>query len=566
MTNRTDCIVIGTNAQRTQEHVEFVKSVDNYGGAWRDLRLAFVEHDNRYLTSLDLMNQIFEQQGIEEESFNNLDFLWPAVSYLSSFLHKRNFTVDWVNLFQEEKDQLAEKLSDQSVLSVAITTTLYVSPQPLIEIIQFVRQHSDAHIIVGGPYIAGQADIRNEDELSSLFEYLGADTYVISSEGEQTLAKVISALKDDTPLRDIANLSTRDSNNPVQPFTRTPVEVESNALEDESVNYTLFSKKQLSRFLSIRTAKSCPYACAFCGFPQRAGAYKTLDPELVELELDRIKELGVIDTLTFLDDTFNVPKKRFKEILRMMIRNDYGFKWNSFYRSDQGDEETIELMREAGCEGVFLGVESGSDAMLKHMNKTARAKDFAKAIPQLRAAGISTYASLIVGFPGETEATLRETQQLIEESQPDFFRAQLWYCDHLTPIWKDRDKYGLEGDGFSWSHNTMTSEIASEWVERLFFDTKNSTWLPQHGFEQWSTFYLQRRGYTKAQVIDYVALFNAAIKSQIDDPSSTKIPGSIYRHMQTLVLNKSVDDTFMQTIHHKSDVSHEQDALESFAF
>ena len=112
----------------------------------------------------------------------------------------------------------------------------------------------------------------------------------------------------------------------------------------------------------------------------------------------------------------------------------------------------------------------------------------------------------------------------------------------------------------------MTSEIASEWVERLFFDTKNSTWLPQHGFEQWSTFYLQRRGYTKAQVIDYVALFNAAIKSQIDDPSSTKIPGSIYRHMQTLVLNKSVDDTFMQTIHHKSDVSHEQDALESFAF
>ena len=44
-----------------------------------------------------------------------------------------------------------------------------------------------------------------------------------------------------------------------------------------------------------------------------------------------------------------------------MIRKKYGFRWNSFYRCDQGDEETIKLMAEAGCEGVFLGVESGSD-------------------------------------------------------------------------------------------------------------------------------------------------------------------------------------------------------------
>src|SRR5262249_47072636 len=146
----------------------------------------------------------------------------------------------------------------------------------------------------------------------------------------------------------------------------------------------------------------------------------------VERELDKLAALGTVTTLTFIDDTFNVPKRRFKELLRMMIRNRYDFKWNSFYRADHGDEQAIALMAETGCEGVFLGVESGSDTMLKAMNKTARRKDYLKAIPLLQQHGISCYASLIIGYPGETRETVDETIDLIERAAPDYFRAQLW--------------------------------------------------------------------------------------------------------------------------------------------
>ncbi|MDG9667731.1 PhpK family radical SAM P-methyltransferase [Hahella sp. CR1] len=561
-----DCLIVGTNMPPTPEHVEMVRSVDNHGGAWRDLRLAFVEHQGQPYTALDLINHIYDEAGQSHRQFNNLDFLWPAVTYLASFLRRRGFTVDWINLFQQEKDEMRRILRSGQVRTVAVTTTLYVSPQPMIEVIKFVREHSDAHIIVGGPYISGQAEVRNADELASLFEYLGADIYVISSEGEQALAHIISALQKGEPLDGVANLAIRDPKSLLRPFSRTLVETEYNPLEENPVDYGLFPPDQLSQFISLRTAKSCPYSCAFCGFPQRAGAYKTLAPDLVEQELDRIAALGNVDTLTFLDDTFNVPKKRFKEILRLMIRKQYGFRWNSFYRSDQGDYETIQLMREAGCEGVFLGIESGSDTMLKNMNKTARRRNFAEAIPQLQEAGISAHASLIVGFPGETEDTIRETQSLIEQSKPDFYRAQLWYCDPLTPIWKNRQEYDLEGNGFSWRHRTMNSETACDWVERLFFDIRNSTWLPQHGFEQWSTFYLQRRGYTRKQVIDYVALFNSAIKAQMADPTLKAIPAPILQRMRTLLLEKTTDDAFMANIHHRSNETVSQDALESFAF
>src|SRR5262249_38024075 len=152
------------------------------------------------------------------------------------------------------------------------------------------------------------------------------------------------------------------------------------------------------------------------------------------------------------------------------------------------DAETIELMGRAGCEGVFLGVESGSDQMLGTMNKTARRKDYMQSIPLLRQAGISTHANVIVGFPGETWETYQATVSLIEEAKPDFYRAQLWYADPVTPIWERREQFGVKGSAFAWSHNNMDFHMACDWVDKMFVSIENSVWLPQNGFEQWSTF------------------------------------------------------------------------------
>jgi hypothetical protein len=172
-------------------------------------------------------------------------------------------------------------------------------------------------------------------------------------------------------------------------------------------------------------------------------------------------------------------------------------------------------MAEAGCEGAFLGVESGADAMLEAMNKTARRADYMKAIPQLKKAGIVTHANLIIGFPGEDERTVAETRSLIEEAQPDFFRAQLWYADPITPVWSRRQELGIEGSMFNWSHHTMNSGMAADLVDDLFCTVRGSVWLPQSGFELWSVFYLQRRGMTLDQVKGAVRAFNGAVLENV---------------------------------------------------
>ena len=153
--------------------------------------------------------------------------------------------------------------------------------------------------------------------------------------------------------------------------------------------------------------------------------------------------------------------------------------------------------------------------MLERMNNTVRRKDLLHAIPRLQANGISCHASFIVGFPGEAYETVDDTIDLIERARPDFFCAQLWCADPMTPIWKRREQFGVRGQAISWSHATMDAERARDLINRMFHAIEHSSWLPQHGFEQWSTFYLQRQGMTLRQIRALVASINAAIKDKL---------------------------------------------------
>lgn len=515
-----DCVIVGYNDYDFPSYVRMTRAMGVDSGAYRDLDLAFVHYQDRPMRSMDVLSH-FYHQGREEprRPFSNVDFTWPVVLYLGTYLHRRGFSFDFVNLFQLEKQKLQDLLATEDVLTVAITTTLYVTAHAILEIVAFVKQHNEtARIVIGGPYVDNQAKVMTGEELERLFKYLGADFYVINNEGEETLAKLLAALKHGGDLGKIHNLAYRDGGR----FVRTERVAEANSLAENLVDYSLFAPRDLGAAISIRTAKSCPFACSFCGFPQRAGQYTYMGVDLVEQELNALNDLGVT-MVSFLDDTFNVPKPRFQEILRMMIRNRYDFRWNSFYRSDHGNEETIDLMGRAGCEGVFIGMESGSDVMLKAMNKSSRRHHYAAAIPRLRDAGVSTYASLIFGFPGETRATVRETMDFIEEHRPDFYRAQLWYADPVTPIWNRREEVGLRGMAFNWSHATMDCLTACELIEEAMLSIEGSVWMPQYGFEQWSTFYLQRKGMSMGQIKAFVNCFNAIVKDKL-----------IHRHRQEI--------------------------------
>ena len=227
-------------------------------------------------------------------------------------------------------------------------------------------------------------------------------------------------------------------------------------LEDAQVNWRSLEKYK-KNYTMLRTSVSCPFQCAFCSYPTRTQKYECLSVGHVERQLDQLEKTHHTHMVNFVDDTFNVPKARFKTLLEMMIHKRYSFQWHAFIRAQYLDEETVSLMKQSNCQGVLLGIESGNQGQLDRMNKKIMLEQLEHGILLLKKYSILTIGLFIVGFPGETENTVQDTVAFIQRLKPDFYSLEPWFYHRNTPIHKQRALYGLKGAMHNWSHNTMNS-------------------------------------------------------------------------------------------------------------
>ncbi|UCH98258.1 MAG: PhpK family radical SAM P-methyltransferase [Candidatus Aminicenantes bacterium] len=522
MKKKVDCFLIGHNEMQFEDYERSIRIMGVNSGAYRDLNMNFIRSNNKLYSASDIFNELCcngngssSSDSIRPKPVTMGSSFSATVAYLGTYLYRRGLNFDYVSSFQDEKEYLAEKLAQEDILTIAITTTFYVSSLPILEIMEFIKKYNrDAKIIVGGPFVSAQVRSREPKGLQSVLRSIRADFYVNSSQGEATLVKLIRALKEGGDIDKINNLYYMND----EGYVSTPVLKEDNPLSENMVKWDLFADR-VDDYVMVRTSRSCPFACSFCGFPQHAGKYQTANLKAVEEELNLLDQIESLRHVDFVDDTFNVPPERFKEIVRMIIKNRYKFLWHSQFRCQYADREMVELMKESGCKGVFLGIESGNNQILKNMNKAVTVEKYLKGIELLKEYGILTFGCFIVGFPGETDETIRDTFNFIEDSGLDFFRTQLWFCDPITPIWEQKEKYDIQGAHFKWSHATMDFRRGCDFVEQSFLSIKNSTWVPQYNFEFDALFHLMNRGMTQDQVKLFLKGFNSGIREKLTDPS-----------------------------------------------
>lgn len=168
------------------------------------------------------------------------------------------------------------------------------------------------------------------------------------------------------------------------------------------------------------TSRGCPFQCAFCGL---AGMHKLgvgvrmASPQTVYEHVKRMKEEFGIDRINFQDDIFTFNPKRLKEILTLITPLDIRFRCMG--RAGYDSEETYKMLSDAGCDQVAWGVESGSQIILDRMRKQVKVQDNYEVIQWSKKYGITSRAFFILGFPGETAETLKETREFIEDADPD---------------------------------------------------------------------------------------------------------------------------------------------------
>ena len=242
-------------------------------------------------------------------------------------------------------------------------------------------------IVIGGPH-AGAWD--------------GEADHVVIGEGENQWLEILGSLKrvdkiDDVPLPnyDLVSLGKFPGVDPV------------GALPS----------------MAIMASRGCPFNCTFCNTPVFWGKkVRYRSPELVVMEINHLHVKYGVREVFFQDDTFNLnhpwAMKVFEFIIDLGLHKKMVFKITSRVNEKLVTKEFLDMAKRAGVWNIFYGVESGSQVMLDRMKKGVTVEEIKRAVSMTHEAGIETQCSFIVGLPGETRETLRETEALINEIKP----------------------------------------------------------------------------------------------------------------------------------------------------
>ncbi len=162
-------------------------------------------------------------------------------------------------------------------------------------------------------------------------------------------------------------------------------------------------------FTFIVTSRGCPAGCTYCiKHVSYQFATRLRSPELLMKELWQLKAVG-INNIHMYADLFTVNRDQVVALCKLMIEDNINIRWTCNSRVDYVDEEMLELMGKAGCWLISWGIESGNEQILRHARKGAYPDKAERALRWAKKAGIKNWGYFIIGLPGETEETIRDT-------------------------------------------------------------------------------------------------------------------------------------------------------------
>jgi radical SAM superfamily enzyme YgiQ (UPF0313 family) len=217
--------------------------------------------------------------------------------------------------------------------------------------------------------------------------------------------------------------------------------------------------KQKLKMGFMLSSRGCLYDCMFCSLAERESyfkKYRTRSHENVVDEIEFLFSKGV-NMVYFLDDLFLGNKKRVKNICKEIMSRKIDVRWSAQARVDCVDEDTLRIMKKAGCSTLCFGVESGSEELLGDLKKGIRLKDTKTCFKLTKKFGINTVAFFMLGHPRETIGTLRKSLKLCQELKPDMVQISFFTPYPSSPASK---KYVIENTNILNTYSHVTSSFS----------------------------------------------------------------------------------------------------------
>lgn len=172
---------------------------------------------------------------------------------------------------------------------------------------------------------------------------------------------------------------------------------------------------------TMQTSRGCPYPCGFyCPYPLVQGkAWRAMTPPRIIDELRQIRKLGIKSVL-FRDATFTLDNRRTEEMCQLMVKAKLGIKWWCETRINVLTPELLRKMKEAGCVGINVGVETLDQELIIHQGKPGVSLEAVKAIREAaKKCGVRLHFLMIIGLPDDNLKTMLNTFNYLVELNPE---------------------------------------------------------------------------------------------------------------------------------------------------
>ena len=345
-----------------------------------------------------------------------------GIGYIAAVLEQNNYDVDVLDssALELSYDEIGEEMLKRNpdIVSISALTPTIGAALDAADKIKNVKP--DTIVVLGGyhPTFEYENLLKEEESID----------VIVRGEGEYTMLELVQKIESGGDLKDVQGLAFIDDTSEDKTIIVTPDRPPIQDLDELPFPaFHLFPMEKYkmlnitTNVATIITTRGCPMQCSFCSSAALHGKHlrrRSYENVVDEIEM-RLQEQN-IDTIAFMDDTFTLDVKFVKNFCEEIKRRGLKFWWGCTSRVDTLSEELLEMMKDAGCITIFMGVESADQQMLDKMNKNITVRKTMNAFKLARKVGIRTIASCVIGMPEDTRESMKKTIDFVSSLKPNY--------------------------------------------------------------------------------------------------------------------------------------------------
>ncbi len=326
---------------------------------------------------------------------------------------------DYLRCLNDPNDPVWQEVSqtisqfDPDLVGISIWTTYAASAFKVAQLCK--KAAPSIKVVMGGPHANAK-----DDEILKICPDVD---FVIRGPGEKPLLELARALRSPNQAHTaIPGLSFR-SNSQIQRNAISSNDVNNNTYPDRSIllNENQYNSEDMGLIMS---STGCPFDCSYCATHTRHVDYRPIENVIGEIE--EVKEKYHTIHFTIKDDSFTVNKKRVAGFCQSLMDRNLKISWDCNTRVGLVNQPLLLMMKRAGCNGIKVGIESGSERILRLMNKQITLEQIRQTARLFRETKIYWTGYFMIGVPSQTPDEMLKTLNFMRQIRPDFASISIY--------------------------------------------------------------------------------------------------------------------------------------------